>query len=200
LPKLEWKSVRYVTMAALVGLALGACTGTTDTEDMHAAAAATGTAGMSGHDMGSMQMDSALMRRHAEEMDSTVTAMRAHAQSMRATGAGEWYARMGEHTSRVAGMLSMMERHMREMDMGMGMHDDHMGAMMGMSGDDHARMMEEVAALRREVEQLQTAAAAAVTAAMPAHLDRLERLLDLMAQSGGHHGGMHGGMHEGMQH
>lgn len=86
----------------------------------------------------------------------------------------------------VAEMLSVIDRQMREMDMGMNMSDEHMGEMMGMSGEDHRTMMSEVEALRAEVGQLQTAGQADVAARMPAHLDRIEGLLERMAASADH--------------
>jgi FtsZ-binding cell division protein ZapB len=151
-----------------------------------------GMEGMAGHAMGgAAHADPAMMHRHATEADAMVAAMREHLQQMRRLGPEQWHARMGEHVSGVARMLSTMDRHMREMDMGMGMDDEHLGQMMGMSAEDHRRMMEEMQELRSQLEQLQTAEAAEVRQRTPAHLDHLERLVGRMEQSAAHMHAMH---------
>lgn len=86
----------------------------------------------------------------------------------------------------VAEMLSVIDRQMREMDMGMNMSDESMGEMMGVSGEEYRAIMSEVEALRAEIGQLQTAQRAEVAAQMPAHLDRIEGLLERMAASADH--------------
>lgn len=131
-----------------------------------------------------MHMDAGMMRRHAEEMDQMTTEMRPHLAQMRQLQPAEWHARMGEHAGRVSRMLTLMERQMREMRMGM--DAEHMGQMMGMSGEEHRQMMSDMQALRAEVEQLQTASGAEVRQRMPAHLDRLERMVQMMEQSAAH--------------
>ncbi|MDW7712322.1 MAG: hypothetical protein SCH98_17790 [Deferrisomatales bacterium] len=72
------------------------------------------------------------------------------------------------------------------MDMGMGMSDEEMGGMMGMSGEDYRAMMEEMEALRREMESLQTASRSEVRERMPAHLDQLEQMADMMERTAAH--------------
>ncbi len=86
-------------------------------------------------------------------------------------------------------MLGMMERQMREMDMGMGMDAAHMGEMMGIRGAEHETMLQEMTALRTESGQLQTATPEVVRAQMPAHLERLERMIEIMETSADHMGG-----------
>jgi hypothetical protein len=137
-------------------------------------------------DHGSMQMDPAVMQRHAAEADSAVADVRQHVQRMRQLSAAQQHERIGEHTTRLAGLLNLMDNHMREMDMGMNMGDDHMGAMMGMSAEEHRQMMAEVQTLRSEAEALQVASAADVARQMPTHLQRLEGLLDMMSRSAAH--------------
>jgi len=144
-----------------------------------------GGTGMPGA-MPGMQLDDAAMRRHAAEMDSMVVEMRQHVQEMRAAPPGEWHARMDQHAPRVSSMLGMMERQVREMDMGMNMSDAHMGQMMGMRQEEYRQMMEEMRVLRGEVEELQTAPEATVRERMPAHLDRLERMNAMMERSAAH--------------
>lgn len=180
---------RKRTAAALMLMAvvIAAGCGGADAPDEQAAVGDTNA--MQGHDMsamGGMAMDTAVMRRHATEMDSLVNSMRAHIAAMRQVPANEWHTRMPEHAPMVAEMLSVIDRQMREMDMGMNMSDEHMGEMMGMSGEDHRTMMSEVEALRAEVGRLQTAGQADVAARMPAHLDRIEGLLERMAASADH--------------
>jgi hypothetical protein len=117
-------------------------------------------------------------------------ALRAHVTDMRQLPQEQWHARMDTHAPLVARMLGMMDRHMREMDMGMDMDAAHMGDMMGMSAEDHEAMMSDMAALRTEVAQLQTAGPDEVRAQMPAHLDRLERMIEMMESSADHMGHM----------
>jgi hypothetical protein len=78
--------------------------------------------------MSGMDMDPAVMHRHAPEADSMVAAMRVHVQQMRQLSLDEQHARIGEHVSQVSRMLSMADRHMREMGHGMGVDDVHMCA------------------------------------------------------------------------
>jgi hypothetical protein len=87
------------------------------------------------------------------------------------------HAQMGDHAARVSRMLGMMQRQDREMDMGM-----------GMSGEEHRRMMNEMQAVRAEAEALQTAPVGEVRARMPAHLDRLEALTRMVQRSAEHMG------------
>lgn len=126
------------------------------------------------------------MQRHAEEADSMASVMREHIRQTRGRPAEQWYDRMDEHVRQVSQMLSLVNRQMREMDMGMGMSDEQMGEMMGMTGEEHRRMMDEMQAVRSELEQLQTASRDEVRERMPDHLDRLERMVDMLEQSAGH--------------
>lgn len=123
------------------------------------------------------------MQRHANELDEMAARMLQHIEQMRQLSADAQHERMGEHVTQVSQMLSIMNRQMREMDMGMGMSDEQMGRMMGMTGEEHRRMMEEMAALRAEVEQLQTASRAEVPGRMPPHLERLERAVQMLESS-----------------
>jgi hypothetical protein len=148
------------------------------------------------HDMSAMHADPAMMQRHADEADAFAARMRAHLSGMRGLAADQWRERMPEHTGMVAEMLSLMNRHMREMDMGMGMDDEQMGAMIGMSGAEHRRMLDEMQALRQETEELQTAPPAAVRGRMSQHLDRVERLVAALEQSAAHMRGDHAAGHD----
>ena len=131
-----------------------------------------------------MSMDRGMMARHAEEADSMAAIMRAHLEEMRQLPAAEWHDRMAAHVGYAAGMLRLMDRQMREMDAGMS--DVHTGEMMGMSGEEHLRMMEEMQGLRAELEQLQTAPDEGVREVMPAHLGRLEEMTEMLEESGEH--------------
>jgi hypothetical protein len=179
--------------ALLLSVAAGAA-GCGGADEPDARTAASDTAGaMQGHDMsamdggmGGMAMDTAMMRRHAAEMDSLVNSMREHVEEMRQISPDQWHARMAEHAPLVADMVGMMDRQTREMDMGMNMSDESMGEMMGVSGEEYRAMMSETEALRTEIGQLQTAPPADVVERMPAHLDRIERMLEHMAASAAH--------------
>jgi hypothetical protein len=165
--------------AVLVGLGVSACSQMSEpghtTDELHHASAA--GASQHGH-------NAAAMQRHAAEAKQMEERLRTHLQQMRRLSAEQQHARMGEHVSAVGQMLSMMDRHMREMGMGAG--HTHMGQMMGMSAAQHDQMMKEMQALRAEVEQMQTLPAAEVGRQMPAHLDRLERMLPMLQQCAGH--------------
>lgn len=126
------------------------------------------------------------MQRHAEEADSMASVLREHTGQMRELDAEQWHDRMGEHVRQVSQVLAVVDRQMREMDMGMGMSDEQMGQMMGMTGEEHRRMMDEMQAVRGELEQLQTASRDELRERMPDHLDRLERMVDMLEQSAGH--------------
>lgn len=186
-------AARSALILATAGI-LGACGGSGSGEADVDVASDTGMSGMEGHDMSTMDgmdmsMDPAAMQRHAVEMDSMATELRAHIAQMRQLPPAQWHARMNEHAPLVAQMLGMMERQMREMDMGMGMDAAHMGEMMGMSGAEHETMLQEMTALRTEAGQLQTATPEEVSAQMPAHLERLERMIEIMETSADHMGG-----------
>jgi hypothetical protein len=177
-------------LVVLLASALAACGGASDgpppSQDDAPATGMAGMEGMPARDMGAMQTDPATMRRHAQEMDSMVAEMRQHVQAMRQLEPDEWHARMGEHAPRVGGMLGMIDRQMREMDMGMGMGAEQMGRMMGMTAEEHRRMLDEMQTLRTEAEQIQTAPAAQLRERMPDHLDRLDRMMATMEQSAAH--------------
>jgi hypothetical protein len=132
-----------------------------------------------------MEMDPAMMERHADEADGMAAEVREHVDAFRRLSPEEQHARFAEHAGVVAGMLGLMDRQMREMSMGMPMDDEEMGAMMGMSGEEHRQMMQQMATLRTEAEDLQVAPTEEIGARMGAHLDRLEamaRMLETMAR------------------
>jgi hypothetical protein len=139
------------------------------------------------HDMGAMpghDMDGAM--RHAEEMDAAVDRMETQIENMREAGAGRWYELTVTHVREVSGFLSLMRRQMREMDMGMGMDDDHMGEMMGMTGAEHRQMMQHMEEVGSDLERLQVGSAEEVRSLMPDHLDRLEHLTGMAERSAEH--------------
>ena len=177
--------IRMILVAGLLGAGMGACAGGEDTpplgDDVH------GETPM-GESMEGMEGMEGMtgMQRHAEEADSMASVVREHVRQMRGLAAEQWHDRMGEHVRQVSQMLALVNRQMREMDMGMGMSDEQMGQMMGMSGEEHRRMMEEVQALRTELEELQTASRDEVRERIPDHLDRLERMAGMLEQSAGH--------------
>jgi hypothetical protein len=172
--------------ALVLGLALAACGGGEETRPMHDMPGMEGMEGMPGMEGMSGMEDTSAMHRHAEELDQMSSRMRQHIQEMRQLSPEQQHARMGEHVTQVARMLSLMNRQMHEMDMGMGMSDAQMGRMMGMSDDEHRRMMEEMQAIRTDVERLQTASRTAVRERMPAHLDRLDGMVQMMERSAAH--------------
>jgi hypothetical protein len=168
-----------VAVVAAIGIA--AC-GSGDSAAETDTAASTPPAG----EHAGMAMDSAAMRRHAQEADSIVREMRQHADALRQLPPDAWPSRMNAHVARVAGMLAMMDRHMREMNMSMGSAHEHAGEMMDMTAEEHTAMMADLAALRADAETLQTATASRITQLMPAHLDRLERMLSMLERGAAH--------------
>jgi len=146
--------------------------------------------GMQMDGMQGMDMDHGAMQRHAEELDEATDRMRAHLQEIGSAPPAEWPERVDGHVREVSGFLSLMRRQMREMDMGMGMDHEHMGEMMGMGAHEHHQMMEDMEALRAELESLQVASPAEVRDQMPEHLYRLERVVGMAEQSAEHMGSM----------
>lgn len=130
-----------------------------------------------------MPMDPEMMERHADEADAMAAQMHDHIQSMRQLSPEEQHARMPEHANQVSQMLSLMDRHMDEMSQGMPMDDEHMGAMMGMSAQEHRDMMDQMQGLRSELEDLQTGSPSDVQGRMSQHLDRCDALVETMEQS-----------------
>lgn len=191
-----------IMVTAGIVITAAACGGGADsTMEADTAVADTGPPhGAGGHDMSAMQVDTALMRRHADQADSMAAETLQDVERLRRMAPGEWYARIDRHVPRVAAMLTMLDRHMREMDMGMGMADDEMGAMMGMSGAEHRAMLELMEALRDDAGKLQTAPAQEVAATMPAHLERLERLLAMLERGAAHMRGASGMQGAGTTH
>jgi hypothetical protein len=139
-----------------------------------------GMEGMHGQDM------DAVMRRHAEEMEAAVERMETQIENMREAGANRWYELTVTHVREVSGFLSLMRRQMREMDMGTGMDDDHMGEMMGMTGAEHREMMTHMEEVGRDLERLQVGSREEVRTLMPDHLDRLEHLVEVAERSARH--------------
>lgn len=157
-----------------LGFTLAACNGGDETPpagDGHGEIPAGQQPGMEG------------MQRHAQELGEMTDRTRQHIQQMRQLFPEQQHERMGEHVAQVSQMLGLVNRQMREMDMGMGMTDEQMGQMMGMTGEEHRRMMNDVEALRADVEQLQTASLAQVRQRMPEHLNRLERTTQMLEES-----------------
>lgn len=135
---------------------------------------------------GMMRMDPAMMERHADEAERMAAETHEHIDEMRRMTAEQQYERMGEHVRQVSRMLGLMDRQMREMSMGMSMDDEQMGAMMGMSAEQHRQMMHEMTVLRAELEELQTASVSEIEGGMAAHLDRCERMVEMMELSAEH--------------
>lgn len=195
---MDGKTYRRIGLVGVLGLGLmvTACDGRDESPPMQDTSGGMpsgqqevreGMQGMEGMEgMAEMHMDRGMMQRHAQEADAMASGMRQHIQQMRQLSPEQQHERMGEHVAQVSLMLGLMNRQMREMDMGMGMSDEQMGQMMGMSGDQHRRMMEEMQAIRADVEQLQTASLPEVRQRMRTHLDRLEQLVATMDQSAEH--------------
>lgn len=180
-----------LVLAGLLGLGAGACNGGGEDPpvgDVHGEMPMEGMEGM--EHMEGMESMEGMMARHAQEADSMTAVMRQHVQQMRQLPPEQWHDRMEEHVTRVSQMLNLMNRQMREMDMGMDMGHERMSEMMGMSGEEHRRMADEMQALRSDLEQLQTASGDQVRDRMPDHLDRLDRMLEMMERAAAHMGAM----------
>jgi hypothetical protein len=176
------RAARPLALAAALLVALGACDRADDPDPMEDMP----MEDMPMEEMPGMPMDPAMMERHADEGDEMAAQMRAHVQTMRQLPAEQQHERMAEHVGQVSAMLALMNRHMEEMSMGMPMADEQMGAMMGMSGEEHREMMQEMQALRAELENLQTAPPAELQERMQQHLDRCERMAEMMEHSAEH--------------
>jgi hypothetical protein len=176
-------SQKVVAMLVAVVVAAAGCA-ERETADTDTMADHDGMTGMAHDGMGmGMHGDTAAMRRHADEAEAAAREMRAHLDEMRALEPAARHERIGDHTQRVAGLLSLMDRHMREMGMSPDMDHGQMGEMMGMSGEDHERMGAEMRAVRAEAEALQRASRDEVRQQLPAHLDRVEGLVGMMERA-----------------
>lgn len=129
---------------------------------------------------GRMPMDPAMMERHADEAESMAEEMREHIGEMHRLSAEEQLDRMDEHVREVSRMLSLMSRQMREMSRDIPMDDEQMGAIMGMAAEQYRHMVDEMSLLRTELEVLQAASVDELRERMAAHLDRCERVVEMM--------------------
>jgi hemerythrin len=135
---------------------------------------------MQGMPGAAMPMDSAMLRRHMLEEDTMMARMRADVVQMRRLSPDQWPAHMPAHLAVMDAMFAMMQRHMSEE--GAAMQQHHMGRGMGMHREMHQRMMGEMQALHSDAEFLRHASPAEMRQRMPAHLDRLDRMLQMMQQ------------------
>lgn len=176
-PTETWALARIVTPVLALLLALGGCGEPEDApmDDMPMGE------GME-MEMEGRGMDRELMQRHADEAEAMAAELRSQVARFRGLSPQEQYDRVSEHTAVVARMVGLVERQMAEMSMGMPMDDEEMGAMMGMSAQEHRGMRGEVAAVRSEAEELQTASAGELGARMGPHLDRLEAMAGTLVQ------------------
>jgi hypothetical protein len=179
--------VLRIALAMILCGGIAACGDRSDefqpVEDTAPTATMPGMEGMPGAGPGAMGMDPAMMERYSQGMDSTAAEMRRHVQEMRAAPPEQWHARMQERAPQATEMLGMMDRHMRGTAMGMGMTQEQMAARMGMSAEERSQMLDEIQALREEAERFRTAPEAEVRQQMPAHLDRMERMIQRMEQA-----------------
>jgi hypothetical protein len=129
-----------------------------------------------------MELDPQMMQRHAEEAEAMARQVRDHADAVGDLPPEAQRERMTGHAQLVGRMLALMDRQMGEMSTGMPMDDEAMGRMMGMTAEEHRRMMEEMGTLRAEVEELQVASVQELGERMPAHLDRLRAMADMLEE------------------
>lgn len=181
-PTETWTLARIVTPGLALLLALGGCGAPEDApmDDMPMGEGM--EMEMEGMGMEGMEMDREMMQRHADEAEAMAAELRSHVAGFQGLSPQEQYDRISEHTAVVARMVGLVERQMAEMSMGMPMDDEEMGAMMGMSAQEHLGMRGEVAAVRSEAEELQTASAGELGARMGPHLERLEAMAGTLVQ------------------
>lgn len=180
-----------ILSAGILGVGVGACAVEEDTPaigEMQAEMPMTGAEGAPGMEgmPGMTGMETTDMSRHSQEADSMAAVVREHVAQMRGLNPMAWHDRMGEHVGQVSQMLALINRQMREMDMGGSMSHEQMGEMMGMTAEEHDRMMTDMQELRSTLEELQTASPEEVGERMPGHLERLEGMADLLSGSGAH--------------
>lgn len=125
----------------------------------------------------------AMMQRHAQDADAMASAMRKQIRQMRELPPEQWHDHMSEHVTQVSQMLSLMTRTMRKLDADTGLSDEEIGRMLGMSGEEHRRMLEAMRTLRTDLDELQTASRDELRERMPNHLDALERMTRMMDES-----------------
>jgi hypothetical protein len=165
----------------LVGTVLAGCGRDTEAPPQRESMPPAGEMGMGG-----MHEDTAMMHRHGQEMDEMAATMRQHMQSMQEMQPEHMHERMDEHASTIDRMNTMMDRQMQERQMGRGMDHDAMGRMMGISAEEHQQMVDEMRTLHSEAEQLRAASPDEVRQRMPGHMDRMQRMLQMMERSATH--------------
>ena len=169
---------RFIPAALLAfGLAAGVCLLPESASAQH---------GM--HERGGMQMDTAMMRRHMHEADSMVAHMRREVNRMRHLAPEQWHAHMSEYSATVDSMFAMMQRHKREMDRAME-HPQMRERMGGQMHEQMVRMMSEMTELHSEARQLRNAPPSELRRRMPAHLERMDRMLKMMEEMHARHRG-----------
>jgi hypothetical protein len=131
-----------------------------------------------------LRVDPAHRERLAAELEAAAAATKAHVYEMRGLLPSEWRAEMEDHVHQVRGLLDLVDRQMREMDVGM--DDARVGDLMGMTADEHRRTMDDMQALRTEAEALRAASEADLRDRMPVHLSRLARFVQQMEQAAAH--------------
>ncbi len=134
-------------------------------------------------EQGVMIYDDAMKQRHADEADAIATEAQAHIAAMRTAGAAQWPKRTGQHADMVVRITSIVDRQMRERDMGMNMADERNGEAMGISGAEYRRIREQLRALRAEAKVFRNTGKADVRQLMGPHLEQLEGFVAMTAKS-----------------
>jgi hypothetical protein len=130
--------------------------------------------------------DPAVVRHHGEVLDAAATRIRAHVHDMRGLLPAEWRAALDEHAREVDALLSTADRAMEALDVPAAEHDDRVGALMGTTAEEHRRMMDDMAALRAEAQELRGATVDELRDRMAPHLSRLARFADQLERAAAH--------------
>jgi hypothetical protein len=130
--------------------------------------------------------DPAVVRQHADALDAASARIRAHVHDMRGLLPAEWRAAMDEHVREVDAFLATADRAMEALDVPAAAHDDRVGALMGTTADEHRRMMDDMAALRAEAQELRGATVDELRDRMAPHLSRLARFADQLERAAEH--------------
>ncbi len=135
--------------------------------------------------MDRMEVEPEMAERHAEEVEEMAAEVRTHITRFRARPPVEQHARVSEHVFVVERMVGLMDRQMQELQLHAPLDESELAAMMGMSLKEHRALLEGMAALRSEAEDLEEASLEELGERMPTHLDRLEAMVTTLEDTVG---------------
>jgi hypothetical protein len=129
-----------------------------------------------------LDVDVAVLRREADELDRHVLQLRAHIQTMRQLSPLMAGTVMAEHAAHVGAIRERTE----SLRAALSASDAHLEELLGMTADEYRVLVEEVETASSEVAEMQRGDEENVRARLPGHLDRLDRIAGQMEQAAAH--------------